>query len=429
MTPRRCPALLIAAPASGQGKTTVTAAIARHHARQGRRVRIFKCGPDFLDPMVLERASGAPVGTLDLWLVGEAACRAQLHAAAAEADLILVEGVMGLFDGTPSSADLAERLGIPVLAVINAEAMAQTFAAVALGLATLRPQLPFAGVFANRVASARHAEMLGTLLPESVRFLGHLSRDDDAVLPSRHLGLVPAGEVADLRHRLDRVADALDGPITALPDAVPFAETAEAPPPMALAGQRIAVARDAAFAFCYAANLGLLEQMGAKLLPFSPLAGDALPACDSVWLPGGYPECHLQALSANAALAADLRQHVEAGKPMLAECGGMLALLDALADVDGAAAPMWGLLEGSARLTSRVVGIGPQEVAFPEGVLRGHSFHHARMDSAMQPLCTAQCPNGGPMAEAVYRRKRLTATFVHSYFPSNPAATAALFLP
>ena len=158
--PRSCPAVLIAAPASGQGKTTVTAALARHHARQGRRVRVFKCGPDFLDPMILERASGAPVDSLDLWLVGEEECRRRLWQAAGEADLILIEGVMGLFDGSPSAADLARRFGVPVLAVIDGTAMAQTFAAIAHGLSSFQRDLPFAGVLANRVGSARHGEIL-----------------------------------------------------------------------------------------------------------------------------------------------------------------------------------------------------------------------------------------------------------------------------
>lgn len=425
---RHCPALLVAAPASGQGKTTVTAAIARHHRRQGRRVRVFKSGPDFLDPMVLEVASGAPVGTLDLWLVGEAGCRAQLFEAAGDADLILVEGVMGLFDGKPSSADLAERLGIPVLGLIDASAMAQTFGAVAHGLATLRPALPFAGVLANRVGSERHAAMLSELLPDTIPMLGHLSRAPDAELPSRHLGLVQAGELDDLETRLDHAAGQLVWSGGPLPEVAFEAPDAPAPEPL-LAGTRIALARDAAFAFIYPANVALLKAMGAEVLPFSPLAGDPLPDCDAAWLPGGYPELHLTALSSNDALRADLSAHVAAGKPLLAECGGMLALLDALADVDGNAAPMWGLLEGSARLQKRFAGLGPQQVALPEGALRGHTYHHARMDSGAEPLVRATCPNGGPNAEAVYRRERMTATFVHFYFPSNPVAAAKLFLP
>lgn len=429
MSVRHCPALLVAAPASGQGKTTVTAAIARYHRNAGRRVRVFKSGPDFLDPMWLTRASGAPVGTLDLWLVGEDACRAQLYEAAAEADLILVEGVMGLFDGKPSSADIAQRLGIPVLGVINAAAMAQTFGAVAHGLATLRSGLPFGGVFANQVGSPRHAGMLSELLPADVPLFGHLPRTPDAAMPSRHLGLVQAGEVDDAERRLDAAVEQLVWTGPELPPPVAFAPADVPAPPRLLDGRRIAVARDAVFAFLYPANLDLLAALGAELVYFSPLAGEALPAADAVWLPGGYPELHLQALSSHHALRSDLQAHVAAGKPLLAECGGMLALLDTLADAEGGTAPMWGLLPGSARLQKRFVGLGAQEVTLPEGTLRGHTYHHARMDSTAAPLAVARCPNGGPMAESVYRHERLTASFVHFWFPSNPRAAAQLFLP
>ncbi|HEY0567749.1 MAG TPA: cobyrinic acid a,c-diamide synthase, partial [Xanthobacteraceae bacterium] len=159
MQARRCPALFISAPGSSHGKTTVTAALARFHANQGRKVRVFKAGPDFLDPMILERACGQPVYQLDLWLAGEDACRRLVSDAAQDADLILIEGVMGLFDGSPCSADLAEKLGVPVLAVIDAKGVAQTLGAIAYGLANFRPGLRFAGVLANSVASARHAEM------------------------------------------------------------------------------------------------------------------------------------------------------------------------------------------------------------------------------------------------------------------------------
>jgi cobyrinic acid a,c-diamide synthase len=206
---RACPALLLAAPASGQGKTTVTAALARHHRDLGRRVRVFKTGPDFLDPMILERAAGAPVYQLDLWMGGEAHCRQLLYQAAGEADLILIEGVMGLFDGEPSSADLATLLGIPVLAIIDASHMAQTFGALAHGLASYRPGLPFAGVFANRVAGERHYQLLAESLPPGLTVQGWLPRDADIALPSRHLGLVQAGQIADLEARLDQAAAAL----------------------------------------------------------------------------------------------------------------------------------------------------------------------------------------------------------------------------
>lgn len=185
-TPLSCPALLIAGCASAQGKTTVTAAIARHHARAGRRVRVFKTGPDFIDPMLLEAASGAPVYNLDCWMVGVEGSRALLCAAAREADLILVEGAMGLYDGEPSSADLAATFGLPVAAVIDASAMAETFGAVAKGLKDYRA-LSFAGVIANRAAGPGHARMLAASLPPDIPLLGVLSRAAQS-FPERHLG-------------------------------------------------------------------------------------------------------------------------------------------------------------------------------------------------------------------------------------------------
>src|SRR5437870_2986414 len=220
---RPCPALLVTAPASGQGKTTVTAALAHWHRSQGRRVRVFKTGPDFLDPMVLECASGAPVQQLDLWMGGAAHCAGLLHSAAAQADLILVEGVMGLHDGTPSSADLALHFGLPVLAVIDASAMAQTFGAVAHGLATYRPGLRLTGVLANRVGSAGHAQMLHESLPADIAWYGALPRGGHYALPSRHLGLVQAGEVGDMAQRIAAAAQALgDSGALPMPPAVDF---------------------------------------------------------------------------------------------------------------------------------------------------------------------------------------------------------------
>jgi cobyrinic acid a,c-diamide synthase len=337
-TAASCAAVLIAAPASGQGKTTVAAALARLHARQGRRVRAFKCGPDFLDPHWLALATGAPVHSLDLWMTGEADCRARLHAAADEADLVIVEGVMGLFDGTPSAADLAERFGLPVLAVIDAHAMAGTFGALAYGLQNFKPGLPWAGVLANRVASERHAGMLKDALREPSQWMGALPRDARFTLPERHLGLVGANELDDAMARLDAAADVLAEtplgqlPVSQLPQ-VRFdpVTTDDAGTPQLLAGRTIAIARDAAFSFIYPANLDVLSALGARLSFFSPLAGDALPACDAVWLPGGYPELHAEALSANESMRASLAAHVAAGKPVWAECGGMMALFDELA--------------------------------------------------------------------------------------------------
>ncbi|MBP3064520.1 cobyrinate a,c-diamide synthase, partial [Pseudomonas chengduensis] len=363
MGARHCPALLIAAPASGQGKTTVTAALARLHTRQGRRVRVFKCGPDFLDPMIHARASGAPVYQLDLAMVGEAESLRLLWQAAGEADLILIEGVMGLFDGKPSAADLARHFGVPVLGVIDGAAMAQTFGALAHGLATFQPDLPFAGVLGNRVASTRHGDILRDALPASIRWFGALPRSAAVELPSRHLGLVQAGELADLDARLDAAADALAASANVdLPPAVSFAAPQFDELAPLLAGVRIGIARDAAFAFLYQANLDLLQALGAELHYFSPLADHELPQVDSLYLPGGYPELYLAELEGNQAMAAAIRAHHQAGKPLLAECGGMLYLLDELRDKQGASGRMLGLLAGSAALQPRLTALALQQV-------------------------------------------------------------------
>jgi len=430
MGARRCPALFVSAPASGQGKTTVTAGLARLHRNLGRRVRIFKAGPDFLDPMILERASGCPVYQLDSWMGGEAHCRQLLFEAAAEADLILIEGVMGLFDGEPSSADLAALFGIPVLVVIDGSAMAQTFGAVAHGLAHYRPGLPFAGVLANRVASPRHAEMLLGSLPADLPGFGAVFRDPAATLPDRHLGLVQADEIDDLDARLDRMAGNIAATgLAALPPAVAFASSPAPQPPSMLAGQRIAVARDAAFSFLYPANLDVLRALGAELRLFSPLADVALPEADSLYLPGGYPELHLQRLQDNRAMRESIRAHHAAGRPILAECGGMLYLLETLIDVEGRNAEMVGLLPGHAVMQPRLAALALQAVQLPEGELRGHTFHHSRLETKLAPVARGRCPNGGATAEAMFRDRGLTASYVHFYFPSNPTAAAGLFLP
>jgi cobyrinic acid a,c-diamide synthase len=422
--------VLIAAPASGQGKTTVTAALARLHRNLGRTVRVFKCGPDFLDPMIHERASGAPVYQLDLWMIGVEESRRLLWEAAGEADLILIEGVMGLFDGTPSSADLARHFGVPVLAVIDGTAMAQTFGALALGLARYQPDLPFAGVLANRVGSLRHAQLLEGSLTEGLRWYGGLSRERGIELPSRHLGLVQASELNDLDQRLDAAAEALGASCdAALPPAVRFAAPDAVALPPLLAGVRIGVARDEAFAFLYGANLDLLRAMGAELTFFSPLHDTVLPAVDSLYLPGGYPELHHGALAQNTAMGEAIRAHHADGKPLLAECGGMLYLLDALTDVAGQRAELLGLLSGEAVMQKRLAALALQTVDLPEGALRGHTYHHSLTETPHTPIARGHSPNGGRGAEAVYRLGRLTASYVHFYFPSNPEAAAALLRP
>ena len=436
-----CPAILIAAPASGQGKTTVACALARLHARQGRQVRVFKCGPDFLDPYWLTLASGAPVHQLDLWMTGEADCSQRLYEAAQQADLIIVEGVMGLFDGQPSAADLAQRFGLPVLAVIDASAMAGTFGALAWGLQHYREGLPFAGVLANRVASPGHAEMLKDGLRDPTQWQGALMQSDAFTLPERHLGLVMANELGDALQRLDAAADALaTTPLGQMSEAdwQAWSVTFDAPdspegnfPAGALQGQTIAVARDAAFCFMYAANLDCLQALGARLVYFSPLSDSSLPPCDALWLPGGYPELHAEALAANTAMKAGIAAHVQAGKPVWAECGGMMALFDQLTTVDGASHPMWGVLPGSVAMQKRLATLGPQQLAVAGGLLRGHAFHYSTCVTPLQAAARTQAAPGCRLrgeGEALYVAGSVKASYFHAWFASNPLAAAQLFL-
>ena len=424
--------MLVSAPASNQGKTTITAALARFHSAQGRNVRVFKTGPDFLDPMILERASGRPAYQLDLWMGGEEHCRGLLYDAARDADLILIEGVMGLFDGTPSSADLAQLLGVPVLAVIDAESMAQSFGAIAHGLASYRAGLPFYGVLANRVAGVRHGELLQQGMRPELAYLGAVMRDAGIELPDRHLGLVQAEEVGDLEQRLVAAAGALKGTrVTELPPAVEFTAPGSGVigPRPPLAGVRIGIARDRAFSFLYPANLDLLRALGAELVFFSPLVDSELPSVDSIYLPGGYPELHLAQLSANRALALALRRHVDAGKALYAECGGMLYLLESLTDVKGQRAVLAGVLPGNATMQPRLKGLGYQSAPCPGGgTLRGHTFHHSTMETSLTPWAHGERLYNTTPGEAIYREGSLVASYLHNYFPSNPQAAAALFL-
>lgn len=426
---RRCPALFISAPASGQGKTTVAAALAGYHRRRGQRVRLFKTGPDFLDPLILERASDEPVYQLDLWMGGEAHCRRLLYDAAGSADLILIEGSMGLYDGEPSSADLATRFAIPILAVIDGSAMAQTFGAVAAGLARYRPDVDVIGVVANRVAGAGHYQMLAHSLPAELAAFGWLGNDPGIALPDRHLGLHQPDEIADLANRLAHAAERFVPGSDALPPAVTFTETMPDSPPARLAGVRVAVARDAAFSFLYRANLDALRAMGAAIHFFSPLTDSSLPPADSLYLPGGYPELHLRALADNRAMQSSIRAHHAAGRPILAECGGMLYLLESLTALDGTRRDMVGLLPGQAVMQPELAAIALQTLALPEGTLRGHTFHHSRVTTAATPIGRGVCPNGGRTAEATYRDGRLTVSYIHAYFASNPDAVARVLAP
>ena len=528
---RLAPAVLVSAPASGHGKTTVVAALARRLSRTGLDVRVFKTGPDFLDPAWHELASGHTVHNLDLWMTGEDDIRRRLYDAAGQADLILVEGVMGLYDGEPSAAEMAHRLGLPVLAVIDASSMTGTFGALAHGLRTWLPGLRWAGALANRVASPRHAELLASACqrpgaaqptmdahsgndpkPASIAheqaglqpfgtvsgegpdkageglrsdYLGSVFRNAAFAMPARHLGLIPASELADARQKLDAAADALEGTVLGSLDREtlqrwntcflpPEGPGHTAPTLQPLAGRTIAIARDAAFAFVYPSNLEVLQALGATLTFFSPLADDPLPACDAVWLPGGYPELHAERLSACRRLPETLRAHIEADRPVWAECGGMLPLFEQMRH-DERDWPMWGILPGSIEFGKRAAGLGMQQLAWPPvsadadlnapaadgshdaptpshaldasasdnsasaptsgediGPLRGHTFHYSRCTTPLPEVAHSSRPvssGANPHTEAVYRYRQVRASYFHAWFASAPTRAAALFLP
>lgn len=441
-----CPAVLISAPASGQGKTLSTAALARAWKNRGLNVRVFKCGPDFLDPMILATASGHAVYNLDLTMCGAEDGQMQLYNAAQEADVIIVEGVMGLYDGTPSSADIALRFNLPVLLTIDAGGMAQTFGALASGLLGYQTALKPAGVLANKVGSTGHATLLHESLPAHLAWFGALPKDAAFALPERHLGLFRAHEIADLEARIEAAAEALaaSGEL-ALPPLVTFAPPATAALPQLLAGKTIAIARDEAFCFIYPANVDCLLAMGANIIYFSLLHDSALPEADAYWLPGGYPELHLQQISSNNSMRQSLHAAFSANTPILAECGGMMALTETIATLSVAETTAasnatnispenitepqtaFGLLPGHSQMQSKLQGLGVLQIPLPQGTLGAHTFHYASMESPLTPIATAKTRFG--KIENIYQHGSIHASFLHYYFASNPAAAAALLLP
>ncbi|GGN17376.1 MULTISPECIES: cobyrinate a,c-diamide synthase [Marinomonas] len=432
-----CSALFLTAPSSNQGKTTITAALARYFTNQGKVVRVFKTGPDYLDPQILAQASKQPVEQLDIWMAGEYYCQDKLYQAAQIADLILVEGAMGMFDGEPSSADLAARFGIPMAIVMDVKGMAQTAAAVATGLANFRDDVQVAGLIANRCGSERHAELIRDALPASLPLLATLKRDDEITLPERHLGLVQADEVKDeLEIRFEAAVEWLqetqDSGLLSLPNAVPFYPAnqvdAEQTIEQHLLGKTIAVAKDAAFSFIYDANLIALKSLGAELVFFSPLHDQALPKADALWLPGGYPELHSKTLSENTVMRQAIQDFYQAGKGILAECGGMLYSLETLTDLEENEYPMLGILAGQGAMRGKRGCQGMQTAVTPQGDIRGHAHHRSRSANTPEPVGYGRRQRHPAPGEAIYQQKGLTASYLHLFFPSNLDATAKLFL-
>lgn len=418
----QCPAVLVSAPASGQGKTLITAAIARAWRKQGLSVQTFKCGPDFIDGMILQTATGRPVYNLDLGMCGLEDGKEQLHRAAEDADVILLEGVMGLFDGTPSTADIALAFNIPVALVIDASGMAQTFAAITNGLFTFNDKLINAGVVANKVGSLGHAKLLESSLPDHIPWLGALQKSDNFTLPERHLGLHLAREITDLEVRIDAAADELTKEHQlALPPVVSFNAPLKNTHNQLLKGKTIAIARDAAFCFIYPANIDCLVLLGANVIYYSLLEDNSLPEADAYWVPGGYPELHLKRISQNTAMRSSLEAACNNNKPILAECGGMMALSKSLNGKEA-----FGLLEGHCQIKNKLQGLGTQHLEIESNIIGAHTFHYGVFDTPIKPTFTAKSKFGN--GEAVYHHQCITASFLHFYFPSNPKLTAQFFI-
>lgn len=430
--PRLPPGLLVSAPASGTGKTTVALGLLRAFRDAGLTVQPFKSGPDYIDPAFHRAAAGRPSFNLDSWAMPPALLDT-LAAEAAPADLVIAEGSMGLFDGvatpgatgTGASAEVAARFGWPVVLVLDVSGQAQSAAATALGFLAYRPGLPFAGVILNRVASPRHERLarLG-MQAAGVHVLGALPRRGDLVLPERHLGLVQAAEHPDLETAIAAYAAFLAAHVdlSALRAAAAARGVVARAPLPAPPGQRIALARDAAFSFAYPHLLEGWRRAGAEILPFSPLADEAPdPSADVAWLPGGYPELHAGALAAAARFRAGLARFAQA-RPVHGECGGYMALGAGLINAAGARHAMAGLLGLETSYATRRMHLGYRHATLAAPIpghaagarLRGHEFHYSTILAQPDPpLAEVRDADGAAVAETGSRRGTVTGTFFH----------------
>ncbi len=428
-------AIIIGAPRSGAGKTSITIGLLRALARRGLKVRGVKSGPDYIDPGFHAAATGHPGLNLDTWAMQPQLLETLLADAGGCADILVIESAMGLFDGIPSengrsgsAAELARRYGIPVLLVLDASGQSQTAAAVACGFAVFDSAVRMAGVVLNKLGSDRHRTLAGDAIETiGLPILGAVMRDSALVLPERHLGLVQANEHADLDKHIDRLADAmerqlnLDAIISLATPLSALAGSAIAIPPP---GQRIALASDAAFSFLYPHLASQWHAAGAEITPFSPLANEAPDlSCNVCWLPGGYPELHAGQIAA----ADNFRTGVKAfsvSKPVHGECGGFMVLGQTLEDANGENHQMLGLLGHSTSFANRKMNLGYRRIVTlddsplgPAGMrLRGHEFHYARTidpgnDEPFARIADGQGKDLGPCGG---RRGNVSGSFFHA---------------
>lgn len=431
--------LVLAAPASGAGKTVVALGLMRAFSQAGLHVQPFKSGPDYIDPAFHSLATGRPSYNLDLWAM-DGALLDSICARGQDADICLTEGAMGLFDGgakagqsgTGSGAEIAARMGWPVLLVLDIAKQAQSAGATALGFARFARALPFAGVILNRVASPRHERLARQGLEQAgLPVFGAIARDAALALPERHLGLVQAGEQANLDRWLTRCAaivrdgcdlEGIHKAARGKAQASPSPTTASSAPPISPPAQRIALANDAAFSFIYPHLLDGWRAAGAQILPFSPLNDEPPdPDADLVWLPGGYPELHAGRIAGADSFLSGLRRHAET-RPVHGECGGYMVLGRALIDKDGATHGMAGLLGLVTSFKARKLHLGYRRAKLAGAMpghaagafLRGHEFHYAGIvEQPDAPLASITDAEDRPVQETGSRRGNVTGTFFH----------------
>jgi cobyrinic acid a,c-diamide synthase len=418
----------MAAPASGSGKTIVTLALLRALAKKGIAVASAKVGPDYIDPRFHEAATGRPCFNLDSWAMSPSLTAALAAEIGCASEILLIEGVMGLFDGPElgrgSTADLAEDLALPVILIVDCSHQAQSIAALVAGFRTYRPALDVAAVILNRIASPRHEDILRKALAASdIAVLGAIPRDNALTMPSRHLGLVQASEHRDLHGFLDRAVDAVASYIDMdglLRLARPVAKSTAQPalPPL---GQRMAIAHDEAFAFLYPHLLSGWRRQGADLSFFSPLANEAPTSdADAIYLPGGYPELHAGRLSHGDIFRAGLRSAAENGRLIYGECGGYMVLGRSLIDAEGKEHPMSGLLPVTTSFARRKLHLGYRSLkhdgALPLPLLlKGHEFHYSTIEKqeVEAPLFHAEDAAARDLGPMGLRRNRVMGSYAH----------------
>lgn len=429
-------ALIIGAPRSGSGKTSVTIGLLRAFARRGVKVRGIKTGPDYIDPGFHEAATHVPGLNLDSWAMAPDLLRYLARQQADDTELLLVESAMGLFDGivgeknrSGAASDLARLFGLPILLVLDVSGQSQTAAAIAYGFTHYDPEVKIAACILNRAGSERHRKLSGDAIEAiGLPVVGTILRDPSLILPERHLGLVQASEHPEMDAHIERLADAMEASLdldaiyaAAKPFDIPPGSPAKALPPP---GQRIALARDAAFTFLYPHLMRGWREAGAEIVPFSPLA-DEIPSadCDVCWLPGGYPELHAGRLAAAENFKAGLKRFAET-KPVHGECGGYMVLGEALEDADGTTHPMAGLLSHKTSFARRKMNLGYRQAKLladcPIGrtndVVRGHEFHYASVISPGldEPIAVIADGTGKEIGPSGGRRGLTSGTFFHA---------------